>query len=402
MRSSGCPRSGSPSTAVDTRGSVWGPVPSPVWSLVSGPLPGPVSGPLREARGCRCTHALTWRTRGAPRGPARADYFPTDPSPAPDVSTRSVDTLVLAHRLALQRALQLAVQVALQLASGLAVQLASTRRRPRSSRAAELGGQGAAGPFVSADYFCTAPLRSGRRTKSRLWSRSWSRLWCRLASHLTSHLWSRRPSRGRGSSPPATSTFGAISGDVARRLLPWDAPLGTAGWVKALHRAPCRTSTRAFSRTSWKALRRTPRHRGGRRRCSTADLRGRGAGLELVDADYFSAGPPGELRAVRSGVLDRARVRSTSCSWSCSPYRSGASFWTFWTAPSRARACPAAGRVPSVSSGLYASAREDERTNPYARPAGLLGSVTHNSLPAPAGPASGGTDISAPQLAARP
>ena len=163
MRSSGCPRSGSPSTAVDTRGSVWGPVPAPLWSPVSGPLPGPVSGPLpgpvsgplREAGEGRCSKALTWKTRGAPRGPAGADYFPTAPSPAPDVSTRSVDTLVLAHRLALQPALQLAAQVALQLASGLAVQLASRSPRPSSRRGADLEVNRCRRDAPGADYFST-------------------------------------------------------------------------------------------------------------------------------------------------------------------------------------------------------------------------------------------------------
>lgn len=58
-----------------------------------------------------------------------------------------------------------------------------------------------------------------------------------------------------------------------------------------LRRAPCRTSTRALSRTSWKTLCRAPHHRGGRRRCSTADLRGRGSALRLSGADYFCTGP---------------------------------------------------------------------------------------------------------------
>ncbi|MGY3685125.1 hypothetical protein ACVWXU_008841 [Streptomyces sp. TE33382] len=80
MRSSGCPRSGSPSTAVDTR------------------------------------------TAGR-------------------IDTGSVDTLVLAHRLASQLAVQVALQLALQVAPQLAVQLASSSPRPPSSRAAELGGQ---------------------------------------------------------------------------------------------------------------------------------------------------------------------------------------------------------------------------------------------------------------------
>lgn len=203
--------------------------------------------------------AWSWRCSG--RWPRRVS--------GPPVSERSDDTLVLAHRLALQLALQLAVQVALQLASGLAVQLASTRRRPRFSRGAELGGQGAAAVLRRADYFCTAPLR---------------------LVDVRSRTSGRAPGRGSG------RASGAVSG-------------------------------RASGRASPRAAVPHPALRPARSARSPA----------TSHADYFPTDPPPGGRPCEVVSPAAAGPSTSSCSWSCSPsWRS--SFWTFWTAPSRARA----------------------------------------------------------------